>query len=128
MAKSWRAGCRAEPGAKLGVTRRSGSGTHSVGVRPAGLPEADGPRGEDQRGNAVAQVLVIGGAGFLGSLLCRELLERGHRVRVLDALLYGAAPLEGLLPLPGFGLVAGDTRDPRALAEALEGASALVHL
>jgi nucleoside-diphosphate-sugar epimerase len=76
----------------------------------------------------VAQVLVIGGAGFLGSLLCRELLERGHRVRVLDALLYGAAPLEGLLLQPGFGLVAGDTRDPRALAEALEGATLLVHL
>lgn len=76
----------------------------------------------------MAQVLVIGGAGFLGSLLCRELLERGHRVRVLDALLYGAAPLESLLLQPGFSLVAGDTRDPRALAEALEGATLLVHL
>lgn len=76
----------------------------------------------------MAHVLVIGGAGFLGSVLCRELLERGQRVRVLDALLYGAAPLERLLPQPGFSLVAGDTRDPRALAEALEGATALVHL
>jgi nucleoside-diphosphate-sugar epimerase len=76
----------------------------------------------------VAHVLVIGGAGFLGSVLCRELLARGHRVRVLDALLYGAAPLEELLAQPGFSLVAGDTRDPRALAEALEGATAGAHL
>lgn len=76
----------------------------------------------------MAQVLVIGGAGFLGSVLCRELLQRGHRVRVLDALLYGAASLEALLSHPGFSLVAGDTRDPRALAEALQEAHALVHL
>jgi len=76
----------------------------------------------------VAQVLVIGGAGYVGSLLCRELLARGHRVRALDALLYGAAPLEELLPDPGFGLVAGDTRDPRALADAFDGVTAAVHL
>jgi len=76
----------------------------------------------------LAQVLVIGGAGYVGSLLCRELLERGHRVRALDALLYGAAPLEELLPHPGFGLVAGDTRDARALADAFDGVSAAVHL
>jgi nucleoside-diphosphate-sugar epimerase len=76
----------------------------------------------------VAQVLVIGGAGFVGSVLCRELLDRGHRVRVLDALLFGAAPLEALLAQPGFSLLAGDTRDARALGEALDGASALVHL
>ena len=75
-------------------------------------------------GRVVAQVLVSGGAGYLGSVLCRELLERGHRVRALDALLYGAASLAGLVCQPGFSLVAGDTRDPRALAEALDGATA----
>jgi len=76
----------------------------------------------------VAQVLVSGGAGYVGAVLCRELLARGHRVRALDLLLYGAAPLSGLLCEPGFSLVAGDTRDPRALAEALDGATAGVHL
>jgi nucleoside-diphosphate-sugar epimerase len=76
----------------------------------------------------VALVLVIGGAGYLGSALCRELLDRGHRVRALDALLYGAAPLEALLTHPRFALVAGDTRDARALSDAFEGATAVAHL
>jgi nucleoside-diphosphate-sugar epimerase len=74
------------------------------------------------------QVVVIGGAGYLGSVLCRALLARGHRVRVLDALLYGAASLEALLREPRFSLVAGDTRDPLALADAVGGAYAAVHL
>jgi nucleoside-diphosphate-sugar epimerase len=74
------------------------------------------------------EVLVIGGAGFLGSVLCRALLARGHRVRVLDALLYGPEPLETLLREPRFSLVAGDTRDACALAEAFDGVSMAVHL
>lgn len=74
------------------------------------------------------EVLVVGGAGYLGSVLCRALLARGHRVRVLDALLYGAESLEALLSEPRFSLVAGDTRDPCALSEALGGVSVAVHL
>ena len=47
------------------------------------------------------RVLVIGGAGFIGSVLVRCLLDRGHHVRVLDALLYdNASSLDGLLPKP----------------------------
>ena len=34
-------------------------------------------------------VLVVGGAGYIGYVLSRELLAAGHRVRVLDSLLYG---------------------------------------
>ena len=34
-------------------------------------------------------VLVIGGAGYIGSVLVRDLLRRGYRVRVIDNLLYG---------------------------------------
>ncbi len=74
------------------------------------------------------EVLVIGGAGYLGAVLCRTLLARGHRVRVLDALLYGPEPLEALLREPQFSLLAGDTRDPCALTGAFDGVSVAVHL
>lgn len=35
------------------------------------------------------KVLVIGGAGYVGSVLVEELLERGYAVKVFDRLFYG---------------------------------------
>ena len=40
-------------------------------------------------------VLVVGGAGYVGSVLVNELLERGYAVRVFDRLYYGD---QGLAP------------------------------
>jgi UDP-glucose 4-epimerase len=37
----------------------------------------------------MGEVLVTGGAGYIGSVVCRTLLERGHRVVVVDSLLEG---------------------------------------
>src|SRR5262249_25585964 len=36
-----------------------------------------------------SRVLVVGGAGYIGSLLVERLLEKNYRVRVLDSLIYG---------------------------------------
>ncbi len=43
------------------------------------------------------QVLVTGGGGYIGSVLVRQLLQRGHQVRILDRLYWGAAPLKDVL-------------------------------
>ncbi len=47
-------------------------------------------------------ILVTGGAGYIGSVLTRELLSRGYRVVVADALLFGGEALLDLVGLPTF--------------------------
>ena len=47
-------------------------------------------------------VLVTGGAGYIGSMLTRDLLARGYQVVVADTLLFGGGPLVDLLSHPGF--------------------------
>jgi UDP-glucose 4-epimerase len=68
--------------------------------------------------------LVTGGAGFIGSHLCRALLIRGDTVRVLDDLSTGRREN---LPL-GAVLVEGDVANPIAVRDALRGASGCFHL
>jgi nucleoside-diphosphate-sugar epimerase len=74
-------------------------------------------------------VLVVGGAGYVGNVLVRRLLAAGHRVGVLDRLIYehGAA-IAPLLEQPGFELHHGDIRSAAHLDAALEGVSDVVLL
>ena len=74
------------------------------------------------------RVLVTGGAGYIGSILTPSLLEQGHEVRVLDSLLHGGNSLLGPWSHPKFEFLKGDVRDPDAVAEAIEGMEAVVHL
>jgi dTDP-L-rhamnose 4-epimerase len=79
---------------------------------------------------AVDRILITGGAGFIGSHLARELLEAGHRVRVLDRLDPQVHGVSGELPahLPDdVELVQGDVRDRDAVRRALQGVSAVYH-
>ena len=70
------------------------------------------------------RVLVVGGAGYVGSVLTEELLQRGYTVRVLDRLYFGDA---GLRAVRGRAeLVEADMRgvSPRVL----EGVDAVVNV
>ncbi len=73
-------------------------------------------------------ILETGGAGYIGSLLVRRLLTAGHRVRVLDRLLFGAAPLQGLAGHPRFELRRGDCRSAAEVRRAVEETDAVIHL
>jgi nucleoside-diphosphate-sugar epimerase len=73
-------------------------------------------------------VLVTGGAGYIGSTLVPLLLGRGDRVRVCDALLHGGHALLGVWSHPAFEFASGDIRDPAVIRAALAGMDAVVHL
>jgi nucleoside-diphosphate-sugar epimerase len=73
-------------------------------------------------------VLVTGGAGYVGSTLVPALLAEGHRVRVLDALLHGGDSLLGVWSHPGFEFRRGDIRDHQVVRDALDRVEAVVHL
>lgn len=74
------------------------------------------------------RILVIGGAGYIGSVLTRELLSKGYHVAVLDNLLYGKESLLELLKHPFFQLIEGDTRHIEVITNAIENVDAVVHL
>jgi dTDP-L-rhamnose 4-epimerase len=74
-------------------------------------------------------VLVTGGAGFIGSHLVDALIARGHRVRVLDALIPQVHP-DRLRPAhldDRAELIVGDIADPAAVDAALEGMDVVFH-
>jgi nucleoside-diphosphate-sugar epimerase len=73
-------------------------------------------------------ILVTGGAGYVGSTLVPLLLAGGHRVRVLDTLLHGGESLLGVWCHPGFEFVHGDVCDRAKLQAAVSGIEAVVHL
>ena len=60
-------------------------------------------------------VLITGGAGYLGSILTEHLLAAGHRVTVVDNLLYSQTPLFHLCANPNFDFVFADARDERVI-------------
>jgi nucleoside-diphosphate-sugar epimerase len=73
-------------------------------------------------------VLVIGGAGYIGSALLPRLLAEGYRVRVLDLFLYGTGPIASVLSHPKLEIIRADFRRVDALVAAMQGVDHLVHL
>jgi dTDP-L-rhamnose 4-epimerase len=75
-------------------------------------------------------ILITGGAGFIGSHLADELLVRGYKVRVLDNLseqVHGKNCDRPEYLNDDVELIVGDVRDPRKVKEALKGIDAVYH-
>jgi len=78
----------------------------------------------------VERVLVTGGLGYLGSILCEHLLQAGFRVCALDNLMYGMGQ-QGLFHLcasPAFDFIKGDVRDEATMRSAVRQADVIIHL
>jgi nucleoside-diphosphate-sugar epimerase len=73
-------------------------------------------------------ILVVGGAGYLGSVLTRRLLSRGYAVRVLDSFIYGRRALDDIAGHERLRVVEGDMRDIHTCVSALEGVHGVVLL
>ena len=73
-------------------------------------------------------VLLTGGAGFIGRHVLRELIGRGHQVRVLDSLRPDVHRTVGTTALEGAELRIADVRDDDATEQALDGIDAVLHL
>jgi nucleoside-diphosphate-sugar epimerase len=82
----------------------------------------------NRRLSADAPILIVGGAGYIGSMLCRLLLSAGERVRVLDCLVYGDAAIEELKSNPRFELIEGDCRNIQSVVQAIRDVKSVVHL
>ena len=73
-------------------------------------------------------ILVTGGAGYLGSVLVPRLLDEGHRVTVLDNFMYNQTPLLDLCINPNLTIVRGDARDKGLMEKLMRGADAIFPL
>lgn len=76
----------------------------------------------------IKRVLVVGGAGYLGSVLCEYLLRKDYTVRVLDNLTYGDAGIKKIYHYANFEFIFGDMRDMKIVMEAIKDVDAVIHL
>ncbi|PBC19348.1 NAD-dependent epimerase/dehydratase family protein [Mesorhizobium sp. WSM4307] len=74
------------------------------------------------------RILVTGGCGFIGRHVTQELIAQNYSVRILDVLLEQVHAGEAVTLPTGAALIKGDIRDREAVAEALEGVDAVIHL
>lgn len=73
-------------------------------------------------------ILVIGGNGYIGSLLVELLLQNGYKVKVFDKFLYGKTILKDLKDNKNLELIEGDVSNIYSLLIALKGTQCVVHL
>ena len=76
--------------------------------------------------NALAKVIVFGGAGYCGSVLVPQLVQKGHQVTIFDTFWYADEWLDEIRN--DIKKIRGDVRDIDKVAAALDGQDQVVHL
>ena len=73
-------------------------------------------------------ILVTGGAGYLGSTMVPDLLQLGHKVTVLDSFMYKQSSLNHVCHHPNFSVVKGDIRIEGVMAPLIKKADIVIPL
>src|SRR2546428_4070475 len=76
----------------------------------------------------IRNVLIIGGAGYIGSALLPKVLDAGYRVCLLDVLMYGDEPVKAYLGHPNLHIMQADFRQVDEVVKAMQGMDAVIHL
>jgi len=74
------------------------------------------------------EVLITGGAGYIGSVLVRKLVEEGYHVKILDCLVYGKDGIASLLENKSVELIKEDIRNEKILKRVTAGIDCVIHL
>ncbi len=74
------------------------------------------------------KILVTGAAGYIGSVLVRQLLNKGYFVRGFDILKFGGESLIGIYNHPNFEFIKGDIRKEDDVRKAITDVDGIVHL
>lgn len=76
----------------------------------------------------MSTVLVTGGAGYVGSILVPKLLNKGHKVVVVDNMFFTDMGLAAVKSNPNLTIINGDIRSTDVLKRAVKGVDAVIHL
>jgi len=94
----------------------------------AAFVRSESRRLEPPRPEEVRSVLVIGGAGYIGSAVLAKLLASGYHVRLLDLLVFGKEPIMHLINHPNLEIIKADFLQVTKVVEAMKGVDAVMHL
>jgi len=78
--------------------------------------------------NDEKHILVIGGAGYIGSALLPKLLKQGYRVRLLDLFVYGDGAIKDYIKHPHLEVIRADFRKVDEVVKAVKGVNTIIHL
>ena len=73
----------------------------------------------------MSKILITGGAGYVGAVLTPYLLDKGHKITVIDLMIYGK---EVLSKNPNLRIIKGDIRDTNLLEKELPNHEVVIHL
>ena len=76
----------------------------------------------------MVNILVTGGAGYLGSIVVPDLLDKGHKVTVIDNFIYRQSSLAHLCINKNFQLIRGDVRNKELIKNLVENNDVIIPL